>query len=78
VAGLVIRQGGVWMGLGLVLGAVGVVAATRLVATQLYGVPAFDPLTIGSAVIVLLVCAGAALLVPVRRATRVDPITVLR
>jgi ABC-type antimicrobial peptide transport system permease subunit len=37
-----------------------------------------DPVAIGAAVIVLLVCAGVALLVPVRRATRVDPISVLR
>ena len=78
VAGLVIRQGGVWMALGLVLGAAGVFATTRLVRTQLFGVPQLDPLTIGAAVVVLMLCAGIALLVPVRRATRVDPITVLR
>lgn len=78
VAGLVIRQGGVWMGAGLLLGAAGMFAATRLVRSQLFGVAAFDPLTIGAALLVLLLCAGMALLVPVRRATRVDPITVLR
>ena len=78
VAGLVIRQGSVWMATGLLLGAGGVFATTRLVRSQLFGVPAFDPLTIGAAVSVLLLCAGLALLVPVRRATRVDPITVLR
>ena len=42
------------------------------------GVPAFDPLTIGAAVLVLLACAGAALMAPVRRATQADPIAVLR
>jgi ABC-type antimicrobial peptide transport system permease subunit len=78
VAGLVIRQGGVWMALGLLLGGAGVLATTRLVRSQLFGVAAFDPLTIGAAVLGLLLCAGMALLVPVRRATRVDPITVLR
>ena len=78
VAGLVIRQGGVWMALGLVLGAAGVFATTRLIRTQLYGIGEFDLLTIGAAVAVLLVCAGFALLAPVRKATRVDPITVLR
>jgi ABC-type antimicrobial peptide transport system permease subunit len=41
-------------------------------------VPQFDPIAIGLAVFTLLVCAGVALLVPVRRASRVDPITVLR
>jgi len=52
--------------------------ASRLVRTQLFGVPALDPIAIGLAVVALLVCASVALLVPVRRATRVDPITVLR
>jgi predicted permease len=78
VAALVLRQGGQWMVIGLAVGAAGIFVAAKLVSSQLAGVPAFDPLTIGGAVLVLLICAGVALLVPVRRATRVDPISVLR
>lgn len=78
VAGLVLRQGGRWMLIGLAVGAFGIAMAAKLVSSQLNGVPAFDPLTIGAAVLVLLACATIALMVPVRRATRVDPITVLR
>jgi ABC-type antimicrobial peptide transport system permease subunit len=78
VAALVLRQGGRWMIIGLAIGAAGIFVAARLVQSQLTGVPAFDPLTIAAAVVVLLVCAGVALLVPVHRATRVDPISVLR
>jgi ABC-type antimicrobial peptide transport system permease subunit len=78
IAALVLRQGGVWMAIGLGLGTIGVSLAARLLRTQLYGVPQFDPIAIGLAVLILLVCAGVALLVPVRRASRVDPITVLR
>lgn len=78
VASLILRQGGAWMAVGLLVGGIGVIAAARLVRTQLYGVPAFDPVTIGGAVLVLLACGGLALIGPVRRATRVDPITVLR
>src|SRR5215207_8795881 len=78
IAALVLRQGGVWMAIGLGIGTIGVVLAARLLRTQLYGVPQFDPIAIGLAVLTLLVCAGVALLVPVRRASRVDPITVLR
>jgi putative ABC transport system permease protein len=78
IAALVLRQGGVWMAIGLGIGTIGVVMAARLLRTQLYGVPQFDPIAIGLAVLILLVCAGVALLVPVRRASRVDPITVLR
>ena len=78
IAGLVLRQGGVWMVLGLAIGAIGVTFAARLLRTQLFGVPAFDPIAIGLALVVLLTCAAIALLVPVRRATRVDPISILR
>ena len=78
IAALVIRQGGVWMAAGLALGTFGVVAAARALRAQLFGVPPFDPLAIGAAVATLLLCASIALLVPVRRAARVDPITVLR
>lgn len=78
IARLVLRQGGVWMMVGLGIGTLGVVGAARLLRTQLIGVPASDPIAIGAAVLILLVSAGVALLVPVRRASRVDPITVLR
>ena len=78
IAALVLRQGGVWMAAGLAAGAVGVVAVSRLVGSLLYGVAPFDPVALGAAALLLLACAAAALLVPVRRASRVDPITVLR
>jgi predicted permease len=78
IAALVLRQGAVWMAAGLCVGAVGVVIAGRLLRSQLFGIPEFDPVAIGIALAVLIVCAGFALLVPVRRASRVDPIHVLR
>jgi ABC-type antimicrobial peptide transport system permease subunit len=78
IAGLVLRQGGVWMLAGLAGGALGVVWVARLLRDLLYGVPPFDPVTLGAAALALLACAVVALLVPVRRATRVDPAAVLR
>jgi putative ABC transport system permease protein len=78
IASLILLQGGAWMLAGLVVGGIGVAFVGRFLRTQLFGVPAFDPLAIGAAVIVLVVCAGLALMVPIRRATRVDPIMVLR
>ena len=78
IAALVLRQGGGWMAVGLAAGAVGVVLVSRLVRGLLYGVAPFDPLTLVVAVALLLGCATLALLGPVRRATRVDPITALR
>ena len=67
-----------WMVAGLAGGAVGVVFVARFVSNMLYAVKPFDPVALGVAVVVLLTCGAIALLVPVRRATRVDPITVLR
>ena len=78
IAGLVLRQGGVWLALGLAGSALGVTAVARLVGDLLYGVRPFDPVTLGVAVGTLVACAAMALLVPVRRATRVDPIMTLR
>jgi ABC-type antimicrobial peptide transport system permease subunit len=78
IAGLVLRQGGAWLGAGLVAGAAGVVVVTRVVRGLLYGVAPFDPVALGAAVAALLACAAVALLGPVRRAARVDPIAVLR
>lgn len=78
IAALVLRQGGLWMLVGLAAGTIGVIAVSRALQAQLFGVPALDPIAIGAAVLVLMVCAGLALLVPVRRATSVDPITILR
>ncbi len=78
IAALVLRQGGAWMAAGLLAGALGVVAVGRMVSNLLYGVRPFDPLALGVAIAVLLACATLALLVPVRRATRVDPISILR
>jgi predicted permease len=78
IAGLVLRQGGAWMALGLAGGALGVVAVSRAVRELLYGVRPFDPVTLVVSVVVLLACGAVALLVPVRRATRVDPISALR
>jgi predicted permease len=78
IAGLVLRQGGLWMLVGLAAGTVGVVLVARVLRAQLFGVPALDPIAIGAALLILIVCAGIALMVPVRRASSVDPITVLR
>ncbi len=78
IAGLVLRQGGGWMALGLVGGAGGVALIGRSVRGLLYGVAPFDPVTLVAVVVTLGVCGALALLAPVRRATRVDPITIMR
>jgi predicted permease len=78
IAGLVLRQGAGWMAIGLAGGAVGVVLVVRLLRGLLYEVPPFDPIALGVAVAILICCATIALLIPLRRATHVDPATALR
>jgi ABC-type antimicrobial peptide transport system permease subunit len=78
IAALVLRQGAGWMATGLAVGAVGIVVVVRLVRDLLYGVSPFDPLTVGASVVTLVACATIALLIPVRRATRVDAALALR
>ncbi|MES2521333.1 MAG: ABC transporter permease [Gemmatimonadota bacterium] len=78
IAGLVLRQGGMWMAVGLAAGVLGVFGVTRALRTLLYGVDPFDPVSFTVAALLLVACGGIALLVPVRKATQADPISVLR
>jgi putative ABC transport system permease protein len=78
IAALIIRQGAGWMAAGFIGGAVGILLVVRLLSRWVYGIPAFDAYALGGAVLILLSCAAVALLIPVRRATRVDPILILR
>jgi ABC-type antimicrobial peptide transport system permease subunit len=78
IAGLMLRQGVGWMVVGLAGGTFGTVLVLRLLRRFIDAVPPFDPISLGFAVAILVGCAIAALLIPVRRATRVDPIVALR
>ena len=78
IAALVLRQGLRWIAAGLAVGAFGIVLVVRLVRDLLYGVSPFDPITVGASVAILAACAAIALLIPVRRATKVDAAVALR
>jgi putative ABC transport system permease protein len=63
---------------GLAIGLAGAFALTKLMSSILYGVSTTDLLTFVSVPILLALVAAVACLIPTRRATTVDPITVLR
>ena len=75
---LVFREGMQLTAIGLALGLAGTFAATRLLSWLLYGVGAFDPLTLAVVTAALSGIAGLACYVPARRITTVDPMKVLR
>jgi putative ABC transport system permease protein len=78
VLGLVMKQGGGMILLGVASGLVLAFVFTRLMASLLFGVTATDLPTFASVTILILCVALAACYIPARRATRVDPIQTLR
>ncbi len=82
ILGMVLRQGGRQVALGLALGlALAFVLATvaqDAISRTLFDVSARDPLTYGAVFLLVTLVSLAALFVPGRRATRVDPMIALR
>ncbi len=66
------------VGIGVVLGIGGSLAATRLIESMLFGLEPNDPATILAAIAVMLVVSAVAAYLPARRASRVNPIIALR
>ena len=78
VLALVIRRGVLLTFLGILLGAGGALAATRVLKTFLFEITLTDPLTFVGVALGLALVALLASYVPARRATRVDPMEALR
>ena len=63
---------------GVVIGVIGAAAASRLLASMLFGVSALNVSLYVTAIAGVLTISAVATLVPARRATRVDPLLALR
>ena len=75
---LVLNRASVLTVLGLVMGILGSLGLTRLMASLLYGVGARDPATMLLVGTLLALVAVIACYVPARRATKIDPLLAVR
>jgi putative ABC transport system permease protein len=51
---------------------------TRLLASQIWGVSARDPITLAGIAVVIAAAGALACMIPARKASRVDPMVALR
>jgi predicted permease len=74
---IVLREGLVLVGVGVLLGVGGAIAMRRALESQIYGVSSLDPLVLSSAVTLLALVALLASSLPANRAMRIDPVRTL-
>jgi len=75
---LVVRSGVHLALVGVAIGAVGALAATRVLSATLFGVSPTDPVVFGGTALVLLATALVASYLPARRAASLDPVRALK
>jgi predicted permease len=78
VVSLVLKRVGLLVALGVGIGSCVALYASTFVSTLLYGLEPTDPLTFVGAALVLAAFGALAGWIPARRASRIDPATVLR
>ena len=78
VVRLVLLEGMTPTLIGIAAGALAAIAAAKLLETLVFGVSASDPLTLVTVACTLAIVAAIASLAPAYRASRVDPVDVLR
>jgi putative ABC transport system permease protein len=78
ILALVIRQGMTLVGIGVAIGLLVAVIATRALITLLFGLSPLDIATYLNVIVLLVAISALACWIPARRATRVDPLIALR
>jgi ABC-type antimicrobial peptide transport system permease subunit len=75
---MILKEGGMLLGAGLVLGLVGAYFAGGVIRGLLFNVPAHDPVTLIGVTVVMAAIGIAACWFPAIRAARVDPAITMR
>jgi hypothetical protein len=75
---MVLREGGILVGLGLLIGVAGALLLSKLVQGLLFGVEARDPATLAVVAVVMMAVGIGACWIPAARAARIDPGVALR
>jgi predicted permease len=75
---MILRDSVLLISAGLVVGFPLALAGTHWIRSFLFGVPAADPVAIGSAVVLIAILAMVAGYLPARRASRIDPMSAIR
>ncbi len=78
VRALVLRDGLLRIGGGVVLGLIGSLGVVRVIRGMLYQMSPWDPVVFGLAAALLFGVGAAATWIPARRASRVDPLAAIR
>lgn len=75
---MILREGGVLLVMGLVLGVAGALFAARVIQGLLFGVAPHDPITLIGVALLMAVIGIAACWIPALRAARIDPAITMR
>jgi putative ABC transport system permease protein len=75
---LIIKQGMILGGGGVIIGLIVSFAMTRVLASQLYGITSTDPWIFAAISLLLILIAVIACYIPALRATKVDPMVAVR
>jgi predicted permease len=78
VVAMILRETGIMILIGVTVGLAATAGVTRLLASRLYGLSAYDPTTILFAVAIMTAVAIIAGYIPAARAARVNPTQALR
>jgi putative ABC transport system permease protein len=78
VVALVLRRAVLLVGIGVAIGLAGAMGLTRWLQSLLFELDPMDPVTLASSAAGLMFVAVVAAWIPARRASNVDPVTVLR